>query len=142
MRQIVLGGQRDQTTAAGAVAAASLITGAPWIQKVKGANSKISYGFIGTGSRGQYLLKHLKGIDNGLCTAVCDLYQPNLDKGAETIGTNPKKFKDYRELLSASNLASRQLNRNGVYTNLWTSPVIFPNPDHAGGGDVFPGTRF
>jgi len=93
-----------KTTAAGAVAAASLITGAPWIQKVKGANSKVSYGFIGTGSRGQYLLKHLKGIDNGLCTAVCDIYQPNLDKGAETIGSNPKKFKDYRELLSASNL--------------------------------------
>ena len=93
-----------KTAAVGAVAATSLITGAPWIQKVKGANSKISYGFIGTGSRGQYLLKHLKGIDNGLCTAVCDVYQPNLDKGAETIGTNPKKFKDYRELLAASNL--------------------------------------
>ncbi|MBY0505204.1 MAG: Gfo/Idh/MocA family oxidoreductase [Bryobacteraceae bacterium] len=93
-----------KTTAVGVAAASSLITGAPWIQKVKGANSKVSYGFIGTGSRGQYLLKHLKGIDNGLCTAVCDVYQPALDKGAETIGTNPKKFKDYRELLSASNL--------------------------------------
>lgn len=93
-----------KTTAAGAVAAASVITGAPWIQKVKGANSKVSYGFIGTGSRGQYLLKHLKGIDNGHCTSVCDVYQPNLDKGAETIGTNPKKYKDYRELLSAANV--------------------------------------
>ena len=98
-----------KTTAVGVAAATGLITGslidgAPWIQKIKGANSKITYGFIGTGSRGQYLLKHLKGIDNGLCNAVCDVYQPNLDKGAETIGTNPKKFKDYRELLSASNL--------------------------------------
>ncbi len=93
-----------KTTAAGATVAAGLITGAPWIQKVKGANDKLNYGFIGTGSRGQYLLKHLKGIDNGYCTAVCDVYQPNLDKGAETIGTNPKKFKDYREMLSASNV--------------------------------------
>ena len=39
-----------KTTAAAAVAATSLITGAPWIQKVKGANSKISYGFIGAGT--------------------------------------------------------------------------------------------
>jgi predicted dehydrogenase len=85
--------------AAGAVLAGGLSDG-PWIQKVKGANNQVQYGFIGTGSRGQYLLKHLKGIDNGRCVAVCDIYDPNLNKGAETIGTNPKKFKDYRALLS------------------------------------------
>lgn len=85
---------------AAAVAAVSSI-GAPWIQKVKGANSQVQYGFIGTGSRGQYLLKHLKGIDTGRCTAVCDTWDKNLDGGANVIGTNPKKFKDYRELLAA-----------------------------------------
>jgi predicted dehydrogenase len=31
---------------------------------------------------------------------VCDIYEPNLAKGAEITGTKPKTFKDYRELLS------------------------------------------
>lgn len=84
---------------AAAVAAASSI-GAPWIQKVKGANNQVQFGFIGTGSRGQYLLKHLKNVDNGRCMAVCDTWDKNLEEAAKIPGTNPKKFKDYRELLA------------------------------------------
>jgi predicted dehydrogenase len=59
---------------------------------------------IGTGSRGQYLLKHLKGIDNGRCVALCDIQQPNLDKGTRYIGNGPKNYKDYRELLADKNV--------------------------------------
>ena len=95
--------RRDVVTAAGAItvmAAARKVEGAPAIQKVKAANNQVQYGMIGTGSRGSYLLKHLKGIDNGRCVAVCDIKQDALDKGAATIGTNPEKFKDYRELLA------------------------------------------
>ena len=95
--------RRDVVKAAGAaavVAAARKLEGAPGIQTVKAANSQVQYGMIGTGSRGSYLLKHLKGIDNGRCVAVCDINQDHLDKGAATIGTNPDKFKDYRELLA------------------------------------------
>ena len=55
---------------------------------------------IGTGSRGNYLLKHLTKVDNGHCTALCDLNSEALDEAALTIGTNPKKYKDYRELLA------------------------------------------
>ncbi|MFN3324600.1 MAG: Gfo/Idh/MocA family protein [Bryobacteraceae bacterium] len=85
--------------AATAVAAVAKLQSGPAIQKVKAANDQIQYGIIGTGSRGSYLLKHLKGIDNGRCVAVCDVNETALDNGAETIGNNPKKFKDYRELL-------------------------------------------
>jgi len=95
--------RRDVVKAAGAVtamAAASRLQGAPAIQKVKAANNQVQYGMIGTGSRGSYLLKHLKGIDNGRCVAVCDIKQDALDKGAATIGNNPEKYKDYRELLA------------------------------------------
>ncbi len=91
--------RRDASKLA-ATAAALTITGAPFISKVKAANNTVQYGFIGTGSRGQYLLQHLKGIDNGTCVAVCDVYGPNMAKGADIIGTKPKQFKDYRELLS------------------------------------------
>ena len=52
--------RRDFVKTAGAVtAAAAVVTGAPFIQKVRAANDQLQYGFIGTGSRGTYLLKHL-----------------------------------------------------------------------------------
>jgi len=94
--------RRDVVKAAGAVtvvAAARKLEGAPAIQKVKAANNQVQYGMIGTGSRGSYLLKHLKSIDSGRCVALCDIQQQNLDRGVQTIGNNPKTFKDYRELL-------------------------------------------
>src|SRR5215212_12124791 len=72
----------------------------PAIQTVKAANDQVQFGFIGTGSRGQYLLQHINQTDRGRCVAVCDIYEPNLAKGAEVAGTKPKTFKDYRELLS------------------------------------------
>lgn len=94
--------RRDVVKAAGAatvVAAARKLEGAPTIQKVKAANNQVQYGMIGTGSRGSYLLKHLKSIDSGRCVALCDIQQENLEHGVQTIGNNPKTFKDYRELL-------------------------------------------
>ncbi len=90
--------RRDAVKIAGA--AGAYVLGAPGIQKVRAANEQVQYGFIGTGSRGSYLLKHLKGIDTGHCVAICDINPTALDHGAEAIGGNPVKFKDYRELLS------------------------------------------
>ena len=97
--------RRDFVKTAGAVTAAAAavipaVQGFPGIQKVRAANDQVQFGMIGTGSRGSYLLKHLKGIDNGRCVAVCDINADNLKHGVDTIGTNPKTFKDYRELLS------------------------------------------
>jgi predicted dehydrogenase len=96
--------RRDVLKAAGAVtavaAAIPTIQGAPAIQKVKAANEQVQYGIIGSGSRGTYLMKHLKDIDNGRCVAICDIQQDAIDKGVQTIGNNPKTFKDYRELLA------------------------------------------
>ncbi len=95
--------RRDFVKTAGAVttvAAAVTAIEAPFIQKVKAANDQVQFGMIGTGSRGTYLLKHLKDIDNGRCVALCDIRQEPLDLASKTIGTNPKTFKDYRELLA------------------------------------------
>jgi predicted dehydrogenase len=92
--------RRDVVKMAGVATAAA----GPFIQTVKAANDQVQYGFIGTGSRGSYLLGHLSKIDSGHCTAVCDINQTALDKGAQVIGSNPQKFKDYRELLGAKNI--------------------------------------
>jgi predicted dehydrogenase len=97
--------RRDLLKTAGAVAAvAAAIEGAPAIQTVKAANDQVQYGMIGTGSRGSYLLKHLKNISTGRCMALCDLQQTALDHGVATIGNNPKTYKDYRELLDRKDL--------------------------------------
>ena len=96
--------RRDLLKTAGAVTAAAaaipLLDGAPAIQKVRAANDQVQFGMIGTGSRGSYLLKHLKNIDSGRCVALCDINEENLGHGVTTIGNNPKTFKDYRELLA------------------------------------------
>lgn len=87
---------RREAVKATAVAAVA----APFIQKALGANDQVQYGFIGTGSRGQYLLGHMKSLDNGRCVAIADVVEENARKGAEKIGTNPKTYRDYRELLA------------------------------------------
>jgi predicted dehydrogenase len=95
--------RRDFVKAAGAVTAVAA-AGAPFIQKVHAANDQVQYGFIGTGSRGTYLLKHLHETDAGRCVAVCDNYEPNLKKGVDTAGNNPAAYKDYRELLARKDI--------------------------------------
>ena len=97
--------RRDFVKTAGAAAAvAAVVEGAPAIQKVRAANDQVQYGMIGTGSRGTYLLKHLKNIQNGRCVALCDIRQTALDHGVQTIGTNPKTYKDHRELLDQKDI--------------------------------------
>jgi predicted dehydrogenase len=91
---------KSATAVATVAAAVPALQGAPAIQTVKAANDRVQFGFIGTGSRGQYLLKHMKEADLGRCVAICDIYEPSAKKGAEVIGSNPKLFKDYRELLA------------------------------------------
>jgi len=95
--------RRDMLVTAGAVTAGAAVAKfgkAPPYQKVLGANNQVQYGMIGTGSRGSYLLKHLKTIDNGRCIALCDIDPDNLKRGVQTIGTGPEQFRDYRELLA------------------------------------------
>ncbi len=99
--------RRDVVKIAGAATvavAATQFQGAPAI--VKAAPDQMKYGVIGTGGRGSYLLKHLAKVDNGRCGAICDLDDEKLNKAAGVIGTNPTKYKDYRELLADKNLES------------------------------------
>jgi predicted dehydrogenase len=92
--------RRDLIKAAGVAAVAS----GPFIQTVKAANDKVQYGMIGTGSRGTYLLKHLKDIDTGHCVALCDIQKEHLDHGVTTIGNNPATYEHYQDLLSRKDL--------------------------------------
>jgi predicted dehydrogenase len=100
--------RRDFVKTAGAVgtaaAAAAAIATAPAIRTVRAAD-QVQFGMIGTGSRGSYLLKHLKNIDAAKNVALCDINEDNLKtKGLGTIGGSPRLYKDYRELLADKNV--------------------------------------
>jgi predicted dehydrogenase len=81
------------TTAGVSLSMAGFSTG-----NVLGANDRIRLGVIGTGRQGvddmQNFMQH--GVE---VAAVCDVYQPNLEKGLAAAGGKAKSFKDFRNIL-------------------------------------------
>ena len=69
--------RRNALKVAGAASAAV----GPLIRTAKAATNSVQYGMVGTGSRGTYLLKHLKSIDTGKCVAICDIIDDALKQG-------------------------------------------------------------
>jgi len=65
---------------------------------VLGANDRIRLGLIGCGRQGvddmRYFTK--QGVE---VAAVCDVYEPNLQKGLEAAGGKAKALKDFRQVL-------------------------------------------
>ncbi|MFB3777678.1 MAG: Gfo/Idh/MocA family protein [Bryobacteraceae bacterium] len=82
--------RRDFVMGAGAAMAASTASAAA---------SRVSYGVIGTGGQGCYLLGRMAGLANCRCVAVADVYEPNLKRGVAAAGSKPQAFTDYRKLL-------------------------------------------
>ncbi|MBM3765554.1 MAG: Gfo/Idh/MocA family oxidoreductase [Acidobacteria bacterium] len=105
--------RRDAAKVAAGATAAAVISGAPWIQKVKAANSQVQMAIIGVGGRGQYHVTHMNGLDGGRLVAACDIFQPNLDKAVNSSKDKPKGYKDYREVL----------NRNDIDAVLISTPL-------------------
>lgn len=68
-------------------------------QTAFGQNSKITYAIIATGGRGRYLMGKFKQL-GCVCTDICDIYEPNLQKGAE-IEPEAKKWVDYHEMMQS-----------------------------------------
>ncbi len=93
--------RRDILKSTGVAAAVSAF---PAVQKAMAAAEPVKYGIIGSGSRGTYLLKHLKNIPGGRCVAICDIQQPAIDRGVQTIGSQPKTYKDHRALLDQKDI--------------------------------------
>ncbi|MEX2262630.1 MAG: Gfo/Idh/MocA family oxidoreductase [Bryobacteraceae bacterium] len=79
--------------------AAALATARSYAQ-VSGANDRLRIGVIGCGGMATGHMRALVGMkekDNVEVAAVCDVYEPRLQKAAELTGG--KTYKDYRELL-------------------------------------------
>ena len=85
------------------------------------ANSKVSFGVIGTGGRGQYVGELMTRDPHSRIAAICDKYPDRIDAGKTNIPGADKvpAYKDYRELL----------NDKSIDAVLISTPV-FLHPEH------------
>ena len=90
--------RRTVLTAAATAFTTSLFTG-----NVKGANDRITIGHIGIGAMGSSNLGFALKLPDVEPVAVCDVYQPTLEKAVATAskaGKTVKAVKDFREILA------------------------------------------
>jgi len=70
--------------------------------RVRGANDRISVAFVGVGVMGSENLNAAMA-QGAQAAAVCDVYQPNLERAAAAArraGQQPKEVRDFREILA------------------------------------------
>jgi predicted dehydrogenase len=89
----------------------AVISSLPWIKMLHAQESgsssnaeNINIGIIGPGSRGILHMHHLNKIPNVTISAVCDIYEPNLQEGLALTNGKAKTYKDYRKLLEHKDL--------------------------------------
>lgn len=79
---------------------------APALVSAQNVNSELQLAWIGTGSRGYYLMERAYKSNAGpfRIVATCDTYDGNLARGKDRVqtmgGNTPKTYKDYRDLLA------------------------------------------
>jgi len=90
--------RRDFISGAGAAFTTSLFTG-----RIKGANDRITVGFIGLGAMGSGNLKYAMAVPGVQPVALCDVYQPHLERAeaaARKGGFEIKGVKDFRDVIA------------------------------------------
>jgi predicted dehydrogenase len=112
-------GRRRFVTAAGATGAALFSTGVAARANVQGANDRIRFALIGSGSRGRSVAGSFLRHRDAECVAACDVYRERLDLGLKAIagqqpGGKVAAYEDYRRILE----------RNDV------DAVLVATPDH------------
>lgn len=97
---------RNTTVAAAAVSAGmSRAHHAIAETKKVSAADKITLGIIGTGGRGCHLMRTgINKIPDVTVAAICDMYEPHLQRGKEYAGEQAKTYYDYRKLLEQKDL--------------------------------------
>ncbi|MCI0465025.1 MAG: Gfo/Idh/MocA family oxidoreductase [Gemmataceae bacterium] len=84
-------------------AAATTAFAAPAVN-VLGANERINIGLIGTGGRCRHLMQALARVPNVRMTALCDVYEPNLDLARKLADKDAFTTRDYRQLLARKDI--------------------------------------
>jgi predicted dehydrogenase len=86
-----------RTFMAGAATAASAL-------RVAGVNDRIRLGIVGSGLRGQYLMKRVHEVGNVDWVAAADIWDLRCDQAEQVAGTKLAKYGDYRRLLERQDL--------------------------------------
>jgi len=87
--------RRAFLTAAGTALTANLFTG-----RVRGANDRPRIAHIGMGRMGRSNLEISMKQENVETVAVCDVFQPHLEKAVAITGGKAKGMRDFREILA------------------------------------------
>ena len=88
-----------------ALGAAGLMLGSSSVPaSALGANDRVNAGVIGAGSQGSSLIRSLATVPNSKITAMCDIFEPNLSKGANLAASQPKTFIDYRKVIESKDV--------------------------------------
>ncbi|MFN8005651.1 MAG: Gfo/Idh/MocA family oxidoreductase [Terriglobia bacterium] len=85
------------------MAGASAVVATSRTRPVLGANDRVVMGIIGSGGMGRNHLNKTKSL-NIEWVAVADVYDINLQKGLEIVGTTAKGYSDYRQLLDRKDI--------------------------------------
>ncbi len=102
--------RRQFLITAGAISAASAAS----VSVRAGANDRIRLGLIGCGGMGMRHLQDLVKRDDVSVVAVCDVFDPHMERAREMAGGKCEGFRDYRDVL----------DRNDV------DAVFIASPDH------------
>lgn len=70
------------------------------MQVAAAPSDQINVGVIGTGGRGQLLMDRFAQNPSVRFTAVCDVYEPNLEAGLSAAKGKAKAYRHYQELLA------------------------------------------
>src|ERR1019366_10705776 len=67
-------------------------------------SDQVTRGVIGSGGRGTFVMSVFQKDPALRVSAICDVYEPNLENAisvaSKVAGTNPKIYRNYRELLA------------------------------------------
>jgi predicted dehydrogenase len=85
-----------------------LLAGGAAVAAQAAPSDQISLGVIGSGGRGTFVMTVFQKDPALRVDAICDVYEPNLEKAASTAskvpGTHPRLYRNYRELLADKNI--------------------------------------
>ena len=72
--------------------------------RVLGANDRVRVGLIGAGQQGTYDMKDFALHPEVEIAAVCDVYEPNLQKALDIAGAGAQSYKDFRQVLDRQDI--------------------------------------